>query len=64
MTDSKELAMAKILLWQILGDGQGSKEEWWSAQRPEIKEHWREIAGSVLYHYESTRVASASRGHA
>lgn len=60
MIESKELAMAKILLWQVLGDGQGSKEQWWRAQRPEVKAHWREIAESVLYHYESVRVADSS----
>jgi len=57
MTDSKELAMAKILLWQILGDGDGNKEGCWRVQPPEIKRYWLEIAKDVLYHYESTQVS-------
>jgi hypothetical protein len=57
MTDSKELAMAKILLWQVLGDGEGNKEDWWRVQSPKVKKHWRDIAKSVLYYYESTQVS-------
>jgi hypothetical protein len=58
MTKSKELAMAKVLLWQVLGGGEGTKEQWWRAQRPEVKRYWREIAKDVLYHYELTQVSS------
>lgn len=64
MTDSKELAMAKILLWRVHYDGEGNKEDLWRAQRPEVKQRWLDMARDVLYHYESTRVASASQGHA
>jgi hypothetical protein len=57
MTDSKELAMAKILLWRVFYDGEGNKEDLWRAQLPGDKRHWLDMAKDVLYHYESTRVS-------
>lgn len=62
MHSSKELALAKILLWQVLGGGEGSKEQWWRAQRPEVKEHWLNLAKRILAEEVVDTGAAYARG--
>lgn len=55
MTESKELKLAKFLLWKIMFRGEGPMEQIWKAQDVSVKKHWRQIAhDSLEYMFHSS----------